>query len=456
MKRDTLTGSRIRERRIMLGLKQAELARRANISASYLNLIEHNRRSIGGKLLVDFAALLDVEPSVLSKGAETALIASLREVAGSNPTQMAEVERSEEFAGRFSGWAGLLVALAQRQNSLEQTVVSLTDRMTHDPQLAEALHDVLDAVTAIRSTSSILVETEQLEPEWQDRFHRNINEDAKRLTEGSQALVSFLNADTQEDQQINTPQDEIEQFFKRYGFHFAILENGGEAEQAREAIHSLIGNAADIVVSASARSQLTKLLMRYWSDAEKLGFEQLLDKISIFGIEPAMIAAEVDQEIDLVMRRMSCVPGELLAPLVADEGYDISKEGLGLVVCDSSGTLTFRKSLQNFALPRFGAACPLWTLYQALSRPLIALREVTELSGRDTAHFETLAFAAPITRPQFGAVPLMAAHMLVVPLAQSDPRTVASKARGIGTSCRICPRDHCAGRREPSILARGL
>ena len=61
MARDTLTGSRIRERRIILGLKQAELARRAEISASYLNLIEHNRRRIGGKLLLDIAEILGVE-----------------------------------------------------------------------------------------------------------------------------------------------------------------------------------------------------------------------------------------------------------------------------------------------------------------------------------------------------------------------------------------------------------
>ncbi|WP_304951541.1 helix-turn-helix domain-containing protein, partial [Sulfitobacter sp.] len=50
--REGLTGSRIRERRVMAGLKQAELAQQSGISASYLNLIEHNRRRIGGKLLL--------------------------------------------------------------------------------------------------------------------------------------------------------------------------------------------------------------------------------------------------------------------------------------------------------------------------------------------------------------------------------------------------------------------
>ena len=56
MSREGLTGSRIRERRVMAGQKQADLAKAIGISASYLNLIEHNRRRIGGKLLLNFHA----------------------------------------------------------------------------------------------------------------------------------------------------------------------------------------------------------------------------------------------------------------------------------------------------------------------------------------------------------------------------------------------------------------
>lgn len=456
MSRDTLTGSRIRERRLMLAIKQAELARRANISASYLNLIEHNRRRIGGKLLLDLAIALDVEPATLSEGAESALLASLREVAATHPHQDTELDRTEEFAGRFPGWARLIEGLAQRQSSLEQTVVSLTDRMTHDPQLAEVLHEMLDAVTAIRSTSSILVETETLEIEWRDRFHRNINEDAKRLTEGSQALVSFLNSDAQIDQQVTTPQDEIEAFFQRSGFHFDTLEQADNEARANAEIHDAINAADDILRSASARSQIQTQLLRYWNDAQTLTSDALLDSVSKHGIEPAIIAVSHQVDLGLVMRRLASVQGDMLAALTDDTRFDITGEGVGLAVCDSSGTLTLRKPLNGFSLPRFGAACPLWTLYQALSRPLIALRESVELSGRDAARFETLAIAAPVTAPQFGAVPLLEAHMLIVPLSYASMNDVGNIARPIGISCRICPRDNCAGRREPSILAAGV
>ncbi|MEP5153411.1 short-chain fatty acyl-CoA regulator family protein [Planktotalea sp.] len=453
MARDTLTGSRMRERRVMIGMKQAELARRAGISASYLNLIEHNKRRIGGKLLLDFATILDVEPASLSEGAESTLLTSLREITASQPDHSAEVERVDEFAGRFPGWARLIETMAQQQSSLEQTVVSLTDRMTHDPQLAEALHDMLGAVTAIRSTSSILVETEKLEPEWQARFHRNINEDAKRLTEGSQALVSYMNGEKAETQQIMTPQDEIEAFFAQHGFHFPNLEKLATEAAAQTEIKALLAESSEQLVSASARIQLETLLLRYWRDAQALPLDILLEKVRAFGLEPARIAAGQAFDLGCVMRRLASVSGTELTECLNDPRYDLSADGLGLAICDSSGTLTMRKPLRRFPIPRFGSACPLWTLYQALTRPFSALREISVQSGPDAVHFETLAIAAPLHAPEFDTVPLLEAHMLIVPLA-SAPSGV--DARPIGVSCRICAREACVGRREPSILTSGV
>ena len=70
MARDTLTGTRIRERRMLKGLRQAEVARMAGISGPYLNLIEHNRRRIGGALLNRIAEALDVPISFFFEGLE--------------------------------------------------------------------------------------------------------------------------------------------------------------------------------------------------------------------------------------------------------------------------------------------------------------------------------------------------------------------------------------------------
>lgn len=224
MPRDTLTGSRIRERRVMAGLKQSELAKRAEISPSYLNLIEHNRRRIGGKLLVNIAYALGVEPGSLTEGAETTLLATLREAASDVDMTEAEFVRVEEFAGRFPSWAALLADSQRKVETLQRSVETLTDRLTHDPHLATSLHEMLSTVTAIRSAASILAEPGDIEPEWQRRFNRNIYEDSARLADTSRSLVQYLEEADSEASETNAPQDELDSVFQRHGFHVPALE----------------------------------------------------------------------------------------------------------------------------------------------------------------------------------------------------------------------------------------
>lgn len=189
MSRGALTGTRIRERRMLIGMRQADLARDVGISPSYLNLIEHNRRRIGGKLLVDLARKLDVEASALTEGAETALLEALREASGVATGSPAELSRTEEFAGRFPGWAQLLSDKSRRVDELERIVEMLTERMTHDPFLSASLHEILSTVTAISSSAAILSDTKDIDPEWQARFLRNLVDESQRLNDGAQALV---------------------------------------------------------------------------------------------------------------------------------------------------------------------------------------------------------------------------------------------------------------------------
>ncbi|MEH6741775.1 MAG: helix-turn-helix transcriptional regulator, partial [Sulfitobacter sp.] len=167
MAREVLTGSRIRERRVMQGVKQADLARDSGISASYLNLIEHNRRRIGGKLLLDIAAALQVEPQALTEGAEAALLGVLGEAAQAANLSPEDAGHAEAFAGRFPGWAEALADSQRRVAALERTVETLSDRIAHDPHLAESMHELLTTAAAVRSTAEILADEGTLEPEWQ-------------------------------------------------------------------------------------------------------------------------------------------------------------------------------------------------------------------------------------------------------------------------------------------------
>jgi transcriptional regulator with XRE-family HTH domain len=72
-------GLRISSKRRAGGISQAELARRAGISPSYLNLIERNKRHVGGSLLIKLAQALELDIGELSGDAEHRLIAEVDE-----------------------------------------------------------------------------------------------------------------------------------------------------------------------------------------------------------------------------------------------------------------------------------------------------------------------------------------------------------------------------------------
>lgn len=429
MPREGMTGSRIRERRSVAGMKQADLARALGISASYLNLIEHNRRRIGGKLLLNIARLLSVEPSMLTEGAEAALIATLRDAANRANLAPAETERADELAGRFPGWAEVLAASHHRITTLERTVDTLTDRLTHDPQLAASVHELLSTAASIRSTASILADEKDLDPVWRDRFHANLNEDSRRLADSSKSLVDYFEAGQGADDVSSSPQDEVDSFLEENKYSFAALETG-------EANSEQIVAAAPVLRSSAARHLAHAMLERISQDAARLSLDQLQSAVDAFGVDPVALAQELKVPVALVFRRLASLP-------------DLES---GLVVCDRAGSIVFRKPTGQMVIPRFASACALWPLFSALGQPGHLIRTPLVQLGRGRAPFECFAIADVVSAPAYNMAPLLEASMLILPTTE----TVPENALEVGVTCRICPQQGCPARREPSILRDGL
>ena len=419
----------------MLDIRQAALAQTAGISASYLNLIEHNRRRIGGKLLANIAEALGVAPGSLAEGADASLVTALRDASASLPGAESEDDSADEFASRFPGWAKLISAQHRRIGQLERTVEALTDRMAHDPHLAASLHELLSTAAAINSAASILVETDGIEDEWRDRFHRNIHEDSARLAESSRTLAAYLDADERDALAASTPQEEMEQWLQSRSFHVVELERALPADP-----DAILRNAEQIT-TAAGHALAARHLTRYRNDAERMPLGDFMSAAAEASWDPGALADLFSVDPAAVLRRIATLP--------ASKGTG----PVGLVTCDSSGTLTFRKPIDGFPLPRFGAACPLWPLYQALSHPAAPLRSIVEMSGRDPLRFLTYAVAQPIGTAVFEEPRTFEATMLILPVDRI-PLPELPVLR-IGTNCRICPRNACAVRREPSILSEG-
>ena len=412
-----LTGTRLRSARLALGLRQGDLARRADISASYLNLIEHNRRPADGAVLQRLADALGQPAAAFQEGIGPALLEDLR-AAAAGASARPRPERAEDFATRFPAWAQILADLQHQNARLTHSLQALNDRMTQDPYLSASLHEVISAVSSLRSTTGILAETDDLEPEWRARFHANLVQDSERLAAGAQALIRYLDGFGQADgQTLASPQEEVEAWMAAQGW--TLARRSGKPVALGE------------LTSAAARH-----LAQNWLDLAAHDLAALPDAgftaaLATIGPDPVRIAAQMGASVLAVFRRMAMMP-------------DMD---LGLVICDASGTLIFRKPVGGFALPRFGAACPLWPLFTALGRPLIPIEAIVEMPGPPSRRFIARAFCQPSHPSGFHGPELRMAAMLILP---DTVRTAVSYP--IGSTCRTCPRPVCAARREPSII----
>jgi hypothetical protein len=432
MPSNSLIGSRLRERRLAAGLRQADVAATAGISASYLNLIEHNRRKVTPEVLYKLAEALGVDRQSLAEGAGSALVDDLRAAAAELPGAGAELERLEEFAGRYPGWAAVTAGLQARAGALERAVAALNDRMTHDPHLSSALHELLSALTGVRATAQILAETPDLEAGLRARFHRNLHLDSERLAGGAEALVSFLDgSEAAREQGIAAPQEEVEDWLRRRGWHLEELETQGP-----EAVEKQIADLA----SNAARELARALAARLRADVLALPMGRLRAEMAARGTDPGAIAVAFGTDPVRAMRRIALMPGS----------------EAGFVSCDASGTLLFRKPASEFPLPRFGAACPLWPLFAALTRPGAPVVQRVETPGAGRARFLTYAWCQSHLPQGFAGAELREAAMLILPQGGAPGGPDAGAALAIGSTCRICPRTDCLARREPTILKEGL
>lgn len=426
MNEGALAGSRIRQRRLALGLRQAELAQDVGISASYLNLIEHNHRRIGGKLLAALAVRLDVDASLLAEGVEREVVGRLGDVAQRFGETISGGD-AVDFAARFPNWANLTIRAARRINELERQVEALIDRMAHDPHLAASLHELLSTATAIRSTASILEEEGDLEPEWQKRFHRNLSEEAARLADGAQALVELLDGAPDARSEGGSPHEEMLLFLDQNGWHFPRLEEGNCA-----ALDGYLGESP-CLTSENAKLLARSYLEDYLRDAITMPLCDLRDALERYGVDPLAISRSFGIGVERVLHRLATLP---------DAGF-------GLVTCDASGTVLLRKAVDGFTVPRFGSACPLWPLFSGLSRPMMPMRQRIAQPGRsgeNGAVLEAYAYAYPILEADYDLTSTMRSVMLLVPVGLSEQHSV-------GVTCRICPRAECLARREPSALS---
>ncbi|SMF55353.1 hypothetical protein SAMN06265365_11950 [Tistlia consotensis] len=234
-----MAGFRIRERRRELGLSQVAAAAEIGISASYLNLIEHNKRPIAGGLLRRIAEVLGLESDALTGASERRLVDDLVELAA-DPLVRAlpggrdlDERAAGDLVGRHPGWAQALLGLHRAHREQSLAVSALSERLQRDPFLRDSLHQILGQIATLRSTAEILQSVEDLEPEARRRFTEIVAEESLRLSGVAQGLADFLGSG-QADTRPVTAGEEVDDFIIERGNYFEALE--AAADELRQAL----------------------------------------------------------------------------------------------------------------------------------------------------------------------------------------------------------------------------
>ncbi len=489
-------GMRVRERRKALHLTQTALAQRLQISVSYLNLIEHNKRKIGGRLLRRLCEELSVDMEWLDGAAERRLIGDLEELAADPLLAHLAPDRAAgaDLVGRYPSWSAALVALHRAYLERNQTVAALSDRLTQDPALRDALHRMLSTIAAIRSSAEILDSVDDLEPAQASRFHRILAEESGRLSDVAGVLTQFLEWAPRETRSI-TPVEEVDDFIIQHDNRFPELDLAAEdlrralgvelpaLEQALVERLSRLGQPRPALPEGAPASARRFALARAVAAAEHAGTAAALVDASplltsaaarrrglraltsylaaalLFPYEPFLEDAQrLAYDIDLLRRKYHASIEQVCHRLVTLRRPGAEGVPFGFMRADPAGFISKRFPLPRLPLPRYGGACPLWAIYRAFQTPETYVPQHAAFPGGDRFLFVARAVAkaeGSFDRPR-GLLSVMLACDAVyadrIVYARGLDLGPRAAAQPVGTSCRICSREDCATRQEDPIV----
>ena len=466
---DAILGTRIRERRRRIGFTQSNLAREIGISASYLNLIERNKRRITGPLLIRIADALDIAVEELDGASEKRLAEALNEIAHLPALEGLEVEaeRGGELIGRFPGWARAMAALARSERDANRTARLLADRLTHDPFLSETVHRMLSRVSSIRSAVEILTEYNDIDTEQRDRFLSIVRNETEALSDIGEALTTYFEkTDAAED--TLTPVDEVEALFERNGNRFEELETAAAdltslvnmrapmpamvaafaivSEHLSSPINQL-AKASRVLETAAGKARATERLTEYAARAVLLPTDQFLQDCLASKFDVEALARQTRTDVQTICQRLTALPEH------EPEAPDARLPRFGYFRANASGTIVEMLGLQGLALPRYASACPLWVLYRAQQMPETVLRQRAVFPNG--SRFVFVARARRVGNSGFN----QPRHFLTDMIAMTEEdaaQTVykpdeSTPVEEVGPACRLCPRRTCEHRADDPL-----
>ncbi|MGQ0552216.1 MAG: helix-turn-helix domain-containing protein [Planctomycetota bacterium] len=460
MARKLLLGPKLRRLRQARQLSQVQLADKLSISASYLNLIEHNQRAITVPLLLKLAAEFQLELADLSRDEHAVLLSELTEIFGDvvfeGQRPRAEdlidwVQASPQACGAVVGlYRAFASAREQLQGQTAQGLAGrapvvfmsstpppeeevsdfLQDHQNHFPALEEAAEHVgQQASLASGETDRHLVEYLKREHAVQVRVVSSDEDQDLVRRYDPQSRVLLLS-------EVLPPRSRSFQL----AHQLALLG-------CRELINGYVAHGK--LGTADARSLARIALANYFAGAVLMPYESFRQAARSVRYDIEMLGHRFRTSFEQVCHRLTTLqrPGALGVPF-------------HFIRVDIAGNISKRFSASGIRFARYSGSCPRWNVHTAFLSPGFIRTQLSRMPD-GTTYFcvartvrrEGGGFRVPQSRLAIGlGCEVRFARELVyadgVDLGQLEA------AVPIGSTCRLCDRTDCRQRAFPPLQQR--
>jgi XRE family transcriptional regulator, fatty acid utilization regulator len=445
-KRRIFAGERLRNVRDGRGFKQSEMATLLGISVSYLSQLEHDDRPLTPNLLETLARDFPLDWQEFEEDAATRRFAALREAAA-DPL----------FASPLS--ADQLTRIAEQQPALADQFVALHDAYRRTGERLQ----IVDEALANDNAGGSRLPWEEV----RDWFHLAGNY-VDQLDRAAETLATSLMGKA-----ISPSAESIERYLREglaisliYSANAGlrdfdattghlIIDQSQPAESQRfQLAHQLVAIALQddinsVIESAELRTPSSRQLLSIGLANYAAG--ALLMPYARFRQEARNLRHDIDR-----LRQSFGVSFEQACHRLSTLQRPGAR-GVPFFFCrvDMAGNITKRHSATRLQFARFGGACPLWIVHEAVAIPDRILVQLCETP--DGVRYVSMAKGLVKPSGSYARAPRRYAVALgceaehAGEFIYADGLDIASPhaAAKIGASCRICPRSDCDQRAFP-------
>lgn len=453
MAESSMLGAKVRQLRRREKLTQAQLADQLGISASYLNLIENNRRPLTASLLLKLAQKFQLDLATFDSSEETRLVSELREVFGDSLFEGVPITIQElkELVTTQPAIARSMLRLYRGYRSAQSSAESF----------AEQIHQ--QGGGAVLSTNP----TEEIN----DLLQRNDNH-FPTIEVGAEALwdeagldfddvygglIAFLGRKHGIDVRVVEAEEgqAMRHFDERRGLitlsevlpprtrRFQLAHQVGLITQ-HDAFEAL--ELEEQVTSPEAAAMVPIVLANYFAAAVLMPYEPFLEA-----------AEDVRYDIELLAHRYRCSFEQVCHRLTTLRRPGSEGIPLHFLRIDIAGNISKRYSGSGIRMPRFSGACPRWNVHAAFLTPGMIRVQISRMP--DNALYFCLArtvqrahggYRMPHTIHSIGLGCELQHARRMVYSDGFDLDNVEAATR-VGVTCRTCDRMDCEQRVFPPM-----